>query len=334
MRWWKVALMAVLLMALIVAGSYGYWRYRMQAPIALEQSRVFEVMPGSGARQVIDRLAEQGIIDHRWPYRVVGVLEPQQLRHLRAGEFRLQPGMNAHQLLAKLSSNDIVTYELTIPEGWTLDRMRQRIDQTSRLAHDTRGMSDQALMEALGHGDQQGEGRFFPSTYRYHKGTSDLDIYRRAYARMQQEVQQAWSTRHEDLPIDTPYQALILASLIERETGVPEERARIAGVFVRRLERGMRLQTDPTVIYGLGEAYDGSLSRADLQKATAYNTYVIHGLPPTPIAMPGRDSLRAAVNPADGNSLYFVARGNGEHHFSATLKEHNAAVRRYILDRQ
>ncbi|OHV11808.1 endolytic transglycosylase MltG [Kushneria phosphatilytica] len=333
MRWWKGLLTGVVLIALIVAGSYGYWRYRMQAPIALDHSLIFEVSPGSGARQVIDRLAEQGVIRYRWPYQVLAILEPRHVRQLRAGEFQLQPGMNGWQLLAKLSSNDIVTYELTIPEGWTLDRMRQRIDQAPKLTHETRGMNDEALMKALGHGDQKGEGRFFPSTYRYHKGTSDLDIYQRAYARMKKELEQAWARRSDDLPLDTPYQALILASLIERETGAPEERPRIAGVFVRRLERGMRLQTDPSVIYGLGKAYDGSLSRADLEKATAYNTYVINGLPPTPIALPGRASLRAAVNPASGDSLYFVAKGNGQHHFSATLREHNAAVQRYILNK-
>ena len=212
--------------------------------------------------------------------------------------------------------------------------MRTAMDTSPKLEHTTRDMSDEELMAAVGAEGEKPEGRFFPDTYRYHKGVSDLSLYKQAYARMSKTLEDVWAGRDDDLPITTAYEALILASLIERETGAPEERGEIAGVFKRRMERGMRLQTDPTVIYGLGEDYDGSLlSRADLRKPTPWNTYVITGLPPTPIAMPGRAALEAAVHPKPGDTYYFVAKGEGKHHFSRTLREHNNAVRRYILNR-
>ncbi|AMD02706.1 putative aminodeoxychorismate lyase [Halomonas chromatireducens] len=177
------------------------------------------------------------------------------------------------------------------------------------------------------------EGWFFPDTYRYHKGMSDVDILRQAMVRMERVLDEVWEGRSDDLTIETPYEALIMASLIERETGAPEERREIAGVFKRRMETGMRLQTDPTVIYGMGERYEGRITRADLREATPYNTYVIDGMPPTPIAMPGRASLEAAVDPLPGDTFYFVSRGDGTHHFSRTLREHNNAVNRYIRNR-
>ena len=252
---------------------------------------------------------------------------------LRSGEFELTPGMSGREMVARLSSDNIVTYRLTIPEGWTFAQMRRALAEAPKLEHRTQDMSDAEVMAALGHEDEHPEGRFFPDTYRYHKGMTDLALLERAYARMDNMLRDAWAGRSDDLPLETPYEALILASLIERETGVPNERRRIAGVFVRRLERGMRLQTDPTVIYGMGEDYDGNITRDDLRRETPYNTYVIDGLPPTPIAMPGEASLEAAVDPASGDALYFVSRGDGSHYFSSTLAEHNAAVRRYILNR-
>ncbi|MCP1366647.1 endolytic transglycosylase MltG, partial [Halomonas sp. BBD48] len=252
---------------------------------------------------------------------------------LRAGEFMIEPDMSGRELLALLSSDRVVTYAVTVPEGWTFDDMRDALAAAPKLAQLTDGMSDEEVMAELGYPDQHPEGRFFPDTYSYHKGISDLDILRQAYERMQAELTQAWEARDEGLPLETPYEALIMASLIERETGVDGERRQIAGVFVRRLEQGMRLQTDPTVIYGMGDDYDGNITRADLRRPTPYNTYVIDALPPTPIALPGRAALEAAVDPAEGDTLYFVAKGDGSHHFSRTLNEHNAAVRRYILNR-
>ncbi|WP_106477084.1 endolytic transglycosylase MltG [Phytohalomonas tamaricis] len=333
MRWLKRMFIVLIVLGVAVGGGYVYWHAQLTAPIALKQDTFYEVERGDSVHHVLDELASRNVIDHVWPYQLLGILEPEHLSKLRAGEFKLTPDMNAYQLLAKLSSNDVVTYQLTIPEGRTFAEMRHLIDEAPKLKHETAGLSDEALMTRLGHGDEAPEGRFFPSTYRYHKGTSDLVLYRQAYQHMHDALAKTWEKRQEGLPLDNAYQALILASLIEKETGAPEERREIAGVFVRRLERGMRLQTDPTVIYGLGNAYDGSLTRADLTKATAYNTYVIDGLPPTPIALPGLAALEAAVDPKQGDSLYFVSKGDGHHHFSSTLAEHNAAVRRYILNR-
>ncbi|REC96082.1 endolytic transglycosylase MltG [Kushneria indalinina] len=333
MRWLKGVLLVLVVMAAAIGGGWLWWQHKLDAPIALQSPAVYEVRAGMGARQIIEELHERDIIDERWPYQLLGVVDPARLRALRAGEFEILPDMNAHALLDKLSSNDVVRYRVTIPEGRTFTQMRQILNQAEPLEHKTQDMSDEEVMAALGEEGEFPEGWFFPDTYQWHKGATDLELLKRAHDRMTGTLDEVWAERQSDLPIDSPYEALILASLIEKETGAPAERTRIAGVFVRRLEKGMRLQTDPTVIYGLGQAYDGSLTRADLTKSTRWNTYVIHGLPPTPIAMPGRASLEAAVNPAEGNELYFVSRGNGEHQFSATLEEHNAAVRRYILNR-
>ncbi|MCM2130958.1 endolytic transglycosylase MltG [Larsenimonas rhizosphaerae] len=331
MRFLKWCLIILVLAGLTGASAYGWWRFVLSQPIALKSPTVFEVTRGEGARQVLSSLEQQDIISAVWPYKVLGLLEPDRLRRLRAGEFEVTPDMTAYQLLDRLSSNEVVTYRLTIPEGWTFHQMRQLINGADKLDHSTRTLDDNALMAELGHEGMNPEGRFFPSTYRFHKGTSDLHLYRQAFARMSDVVDKAWAERDKDLPLTSPYEALILASLIEKETGAPEERREIAGVFVRRLEKGMRLQTDPTVIYGLGKSYNGDITRADLKGITAYNTYVIDGLPPTPIALPGKAAIDAAVHPLPGSSLYFVAKGGGRHQFSDTLAEHNRAVRRYQL---
>lgn len=333
MRLQKVLLAVATLAAITALVAFQFWQSRLDAPITIEQSTLYEVQHGASFDQVMVDLAERGILAEDWPFRVLARVSDDDLSQLRAGEFMLEPGMSGREVISLLGSNEIVTYPLTIPEGWTFEQMRSLLAAAPKLMHRTAGMSDKEVMAELGHPDQHPEGRFFPDTYFYHKGSSDLDILRQAYERMQSSLAEIWQTRVDDLPFDTAYEALIMASLIERETGVAGERRRIAGVFKRRLEKGMRLQTDPTVIYGMGDSYDGDITRADLRRATAYNTYVIDGLPPTPIAMPGRAALEAAVNPADGDALYFVAKGDGSHYFSSTLREHNAAVRRYILNR-
>lgn len=333
MRIIKTLLVLAVLAAVAAFAGYRYWQGLLEEPIALESKTIYEVPRGAAFTQVMRDLAQRRVIGAAWPYRLLAKVDPDAMHGLRAGEFELEPGMSGRELIAKLSSDQVVTYHLTIPEGWTFKQMRQLLNRASKLDHRTQAMSDAEIMKALGHEGTYPEGQFFPDTYRYHKGVSDLEVLGRAFERMQQTLNGVWKTRDDDLPIDSPYQALILASLIERETGVPEERREIAGVFTRRLERGMRLQTDPTVIYGMGDSYVGKITKSDLERQNAYNTYVIHGLPPTPIAMPGRASLEAAVHPADGDSLYFVAKGDGSHQFSRTLREHNAAVRRYILNR-
>ncbi|MDW5378892.1 endolytic transglycosylase MltG [Halomonas sp. HP20-15] len=333
MRLLKIIL--VLAVVLTVAGFAGfrYWQAQLDQALSIDAPLVYEVPRGASFNQVVHDLAERGIIAETWALRLLKRVDPQSLPPLRAGEFRLEPGMSARGTLALLGSDNIVTYSLTIPEGWTFAQMREELAAAAKLDHRAAALSDTEVMAELGHPDQHPEGRFFPDTYRYHKGVSDLEILAQAYQRMQHTLEAVWAQRDEGLPLETPYQALIMASLIERETGADGERRKIAGVFTRRLAKGMRLQTDPTVIYGLGDDYDGNITRADLRRETPYNTYLIEGLPPTPIAMPGRAALEAAVHPAEGGTLYFVAKGDGSHHFSKTLDEHNAAVRRYILNR-
>ncbi|WP_075879189.1 endolytic transglycosylase MltG [Vreelandella massiliensis] len=326
-------LVVVALGAIGVAGAYMYWQSRIEAPLVLEEPMLYQVPSGAGFHRVVVELSEQGVIEDAWAYRLLPRLAPDDVPRLRAGEYQLQPGMTGQDLMTLLASNEVVTYPLTVPEGWTFARMRELLDAAPKLESRTADMSDAEVMALLGREGEHPEGWFFPDTYRYHLGMSDVDILQQSLEKMERVLAEVWADRRDDLPFDAPYEALIMASLIERETGAPEERRQIAGVFKRRLERGMRLQTDPTVIYGMGERYDGRIGYADLREATPYNTYVIDGMPPTPIALPGRASLEAAVNPLPGDTLYFVAKGDGTHHFSRTLREHNNAVNRYIRNR-
>lgn len=310
-------------------GGYRYWTYSLERPIALNAPTVFEVQRGDGVRQMLDVLQSRGIIHATWPYKVLGWFEPHRLKGLRAGEFALTPGMNAWQLLEKLSSNDVVMYSVTVPEGRSFAQFRAMFDSLPKLEHRTIGLSEEAFMAAIGHGGERPEGRFFPTTYQYRKGMQDITLFKQAYDVMEETLHNAWGKRAADLPYITPYEALIMASLIEQETGVAEERREIAGVFIRRLKKGMRLQTDPAVAYGLSK-YAKTLTRADLTTPTPFNTYMNDGLPPTPISLPGKASIDAALHPANGTSLYFVAKGDGGHRFSNSLDEHLRAVQDYL----
>lgn len=319
----------VLLSGIAGVGGYTYWAKSLDRPIALNTSTVFEIQRGDGVRQTLDALHARGIIGAVWPYKVLSWFEPQRLKGLRAGEFALTPGMTSWQLLEKLSSNDVVTYSVTVPEGRTFAQLRALIDGLPKLEHRTIGLSEEALMASIGHDGERPEGHFFPTTYHYRKGMQDITLFKQAYDVMEETLQHAWQTRAPNLPYVSPYEALIMASLIEQETGVAEERNEIAGVFVRRLKKGMRLQTDPAVAYGLRK-YAKTLTRTDLTTPTPYNTYMNDGLPPTPIALPGKAAIEAALHPADGTSLYFVARGDGGHRFSNSLDEHMRAVQDYL----
>jgi len=330
----KILLVLALLAAAALFGGYRYWESRLAAPIAVDEPTLYEVPRGAGYNRVVADLAERGVIADDWAFRLLTRLEPEAVPSLRPGEYMLEPGMSGREMIALLGSDRVVTYPLTIPEGWTFRQMRDLLEAAPKLETRTEGLSDEEVMALLDREGVHPEGWFFPDTYRYHKGVSDLEILGQALSRMERILEEVWASRVDDLTIETPYEALIMASLIERETGAPEERREIAGVFKRRMEQGMRLQTDPTVIYGMGERYEGRITRADLREATPYNTYVIDGMPPTPIAMPGRASLEAAVDPLPGETLYFVSRGDGTHHFSRTLREHNNAVNRYIRNRQ
>lgn len=328
------ALLGLLLLALIVlaAGAFYVQRWLAQ-PLAIgTESVTVEVARGQSLRAVGEELAARGLLRHPrllgWYARFTGVDQ-----RMHAGEYSLQPGTTPRSLLQLFVSGAVVQHSVTIVEGWTFRELRKALAREPALEHTTLGLEDAEVMARLGETGRHPEGLFFPDTYLFGKGTRDIELLRQARDRMRKELTTAWSERHADLPLADEYQALILASIVERETALPTERARIAGVFIERLRRGMRLQTDPTVIYGLGPKFDGNLRRADLERDGPYNTYTRAGLPPTPIALPGADSLRAAVQPEERGELFFVATGNGDgsHEFSKTLAEHEAAVRRYLV---
>lgn len=251
--------------------------------------------------------------------------------HLKAGDYEIIQGSNAFDILALFASGKTRQYAITFPEGWNFN---QFLEQISNNPHIIKSLDQTDYESLLGHINAEyahPEGLFFPDTYFFEKDTTDLALLKRAHDRMMNILDQEWQLRQDNLPFESPYQALILASIVEKETSVPEERPLIAGVFIRRLEQGMLLQTDPTVIYGMGEDFQGDIRKKDLLTPTPYNTYVIGGLPPTPIAMPGKASIHAVLHPTDGDSLYFVSKGDGTHAFSASLNEHNKAVTIYQL---
>ena len=300
-------------------------------PLALPEAGVVHTLsPGGSVGTLAEDLRAAGYLDERgarylqWLAWTSG-----RAGQLKAGEYALAAGLTPAGLLDLLVSGKVVQHALTVPEGWTFRQLRAALRGHEAVRHTLDGLSDAQVMAALGRLGEHPEGRFFPDTYRFPRGTTDVEFLTRAYKRMAGVLDEAWRARAPNLPLATPYEALVLASIIEKETGLADERPQIAGVFVRRLQKGMRLQTDPTVIYGMGDEFQGDLRRRDLETDTPYNTYARAGLPPTPIALPGRDSLLAALAPASGDSLYFVARGDGSHQFSATLDEHRKAVDRY-----
>jgi UPF0755 protein len=308
----------------------------LQAPLALAEPLTVDVPRGGTLNGLLRDLQHRGVLRSgrqraylSWYARLNG-----QARALKAGEYLLAPGMRAADLTALLASGQVVLHELTLVEGW---QFAQALDAV--LAHPAIARTlpaegaAAALMQALGAPGQHPEGRFYPDTYRFPRGTTDVEFLRRAYRTLAQVLAQEWAARAADVPYATPDEALIMASIVERETGMVDERPAIAGVFVRRLHKRMRLQTDPSVIYGLGAAFDGNLRKRDLLADGPYNTYTRAGLPPTPICLPGRAALHAALHPAPGKTLYFVARGDGSHEFSETFAEHDAAVRKYQLKR-
>ncbi len=333
------ALKALVALALLVAVAFGGWAWQRyqgfaDTPIALAGSeRIIAVERGDGFQDILDKLREAGIQEgHDLEWKVLAQ-EMQVVSRLQVGDYAIRHGITPRELLAKLESGKVIQHRFTIVEGWNLRELRAALAGDEVLVKLATDLDDRALMAALDRPGQHPEGRFLPETYHYTRGMSDLDLLRRAALAMDKAVADAWDARAAGIPIQTPEQLLTLASIIEKETGKASERPEIAGVFARRLRLGMRLQTDPTVIYGMGSQYNGNIRRSDLTTDTPYNTYTRAGLPPTPIAMPGRAALFAAANPADGDTLYFVARGDGSHVFSATLAEHNRAVACHQLKR-
>jgi len=304
----------------------------LATPLAVETPVVFEIQRGDSLRGVARRLAAEGWLD-RPQYLVWLGRESGLAGRIQPGEYRIEPDTRPRVLLERFARGAVIQYPVTIVEGWTVPQLRAYLRELDFLQHTLEGVPDVDLLQTLGLPPGHPEGRFLPDTYHFPRGTPDRAVLRRAYRAMAEYLAQAWEGRDPDLPLETPYEALILASIVEKETGLASERPQIAGVFIRRLKRGMRLQTDPTVIYGMGADFDGNIRRRDLRRDTPYNTYTRKGLPPTPIALPGRAAIDAVLHPAPGDALYFVARGDGSHQFSATLAEHNRAVRKYQLRR-
>ena len=319
-------LLLALLLSLACTGAAVWW---LQQPLSLPGATVdLSIEPGTSVRGVAQAVADAGVrvnpVLLHWCFRLSG-----QGRQIRAGSYEIEAGATPLDLLRKLVRGEEALRSVTLIEGWTFRQFRAALERAERLRPDTLGLADEAIMQRLERPGVAPEGRFFPDTYNYAKGSSDLGVLRRALHAMDRQLAAAWSLRAQSTPLKDSAQALTLASIVEKETGLGSDRSLIAGVFCNRLARGMPLQTDPSVIYGLGERFDGNLRRRDLLADTPWNTYTRAGLPPTPIAMPGRASLRAAVQPAPTQALYFVARGDGSSQFSSTLEEHNRAVNTY-----
>lgn len=330
-RW--IFLLAVLLLLIVLAGAFVGQRVLLQPLVSEQNPLLVTVAVGDTAGHVLQRLAADGHLHHARMLRLWVRLQP--ANHLQVGQYEIPAGSSAMDVIAHLLSGRTIQRSFTIVEGWNMRQLRAALAAESRLVHESAGMADAELMARLGMPGQHPEGRFAPDTYFFSpmSGT-DIELLRRALAEQQRRVDEAWRERAADLPYANSTELLIMASIVEKETGQVSERPDIAGVFVRRMKIGMRLQTDPTVIYGLGDAWAGNITRAHLLQPTPWNTYVIKGLPPTPIAMPGREALLAAAHPASGNALFFVGRGDGSHQFSATIEAHNAAVREYQLRRR
>ena len=323
----------IFILLLLVAGFAAYQdaQQLLSQPLQLTQKQRIEVIQGKPFSATLNDLEAQNIFAEprlalylRLYARING-----QAKALKAGEYELSPGMNSLDLLTLFVSGKIVLHELRLIEGWTFAEALSAIRSSDELVHTLKDADAESIMTAIGRSGLAPEGRFFPDTYFFPKGMTDEAFLRRASTAMDNVLKLEWEQRQKDLPYQSVDEALIMASIVEKETGAPVERAEIAGVFVRRLAQGMKLQTDPTVIYGIGPSFDGNLRRIDLETDTPYNTYTRMGLPPTPICLPGRASIHAALHPSDGDAIYFVSRGDGTHQFSASLEQHNAAVDKF-----
>jgi UPF0755 protein len=317
----------IIVISIVVAGAVALWA--QQPILKADHSAIeFSVKSGSGVRGAMQQIADAGVpvppLFLEILARVTG-----KASKIKAGSYELKPGTTPVKLIEQLVRGEFAQESLAIIEGWTFKQMRQAIANHKGLKQDSAGMSEQDLLAKIAPDFRKAEGLFFPDTYLFAKGSSDLQIYKQAHALLMKQLNDAWEKRDPYLPYKSPYDALIMASIIEKETGQKSERSMIAGVFINRLRQGMLLQTDPTVIYGMGDLYRGNIRKHDLQTDTPYNTYTRTGLPPTPIALPGAQALAAAFNPAKTDALYFVSRGDGSSHFSKNLSDHNQAVNKY-----
>jgi len=320
-------LLFLLLAAVVTAGAWWQYARFLQTPLTPAEDDILLVERGASLHRVVEELQRRGATRMDWRWRLLGRLQPVTIK---AGEYALPAGLMPRQLLRLLESGKVVKHYFTIVEGWTVRQMLAALARDRVLVHTVRNSGDMSGLAGLPGGNP--EGWFLPETYVFERGDDDLGLLRRAHGAMQQALADAWAERAPGLPYTDPYELLVMASIIEKETSLGSERADIAGVFVRRLEKNWRLETDPTVIYGMGDDYHGDIRRQDLKKDTPYNTYTRRGLPPTPIALPGAASLQAAAHPAGGDTMFFVADGHGGHTFSRSLEEHNAAVRKLLRD--
>ncbi len=333
----KLARIFVPFAAILLIGILWFgirWYHFLNSPMVATNNTAVEFVleSGTSVKALAAELQQQGVLTHPelfilWA-RVTG-----QTRNLQAGEYRIDPGSTPRELLDKLSSGDVILYAFTIVPGWTFQQLITTLEADPNVAHNLRNLSATQVMQRIGHPDQHPEGLFFPDTYKFHANFSDTKILQLAYIKMQQQLQQMWQNRDKKVTYKNSYKALVVASIIEKETALANERFVISGIVIRRLHKHMYLQLDPTVIYGLGRDFSEPLTTKDLRKKTPYNTYTQRGLPPTPICMPGKASIYATLHPETSKMLYFVAKGDGSHVFSATLKEHNVAVKKYQLDK-
>ena len=315
--------------------AWWFWhdmQLQLDSPLNIEAGTAmsFTIKPGINLKIIGEDLVQQEILEHPYYLILEGRLQGSESR-LKAGEYLLHPGTTQRQLLEQFEAGKVVQHSLALIEGWTYKQIMSAVNGNEVLIKTLPGVDSETVMSALAYPDVHPEGRFFPDTYYFPSGMTDVEFLQRAYEKMVNVLDEEWQQKAEGLPYKTADEALIMASIIEKETAVANERATIAGVFVRRLQKGMKLQTDPTVIYAMGENYHGNIRRKDLKIDSPYNTYVFAGLPPTAIALPGIEAIHAALHPEQGETLYFVAKGDGSHYFSKTLKEHNRAVTKYQL---
>jgi len=333
----KKGIFIVIAVLTLSLGTAVWWLWQdvqrfMKQPVNLDTPYTYTIEPGMSLRAVSEDLAGIGLLDK--PYylilsgRNLGIADK-----LKAGEYKILPGTTALQLLEQFVAGKVIQHTLTLLEGWSFKQVIETVSNSWKLVHTLQGTEPSQVMSAIGYPDIAAEGQFFPDTYHFPAGTTDIEFLRRANQMLLQILEEEWQQRTAKLPYQTPYDALVMASIIEKETGRTDEREKIAGVFVLRLQRDMKLQTDPTVIYAMGTTYNGNIRRKDLEIDSPYNTYRYKGLPPTPIALAGREAIHAALHPGDGKALYFVSRGDGSHYFSNTLKEHNHAVAKYQLNK-
>ena len=327
----KIIYLGILLSALLAYDVYTF----LNQPMSLAQQTVYEFSPGSSVTSLDSKLYRDGITSRKYYIQLYTRLLG-KTRKLKAGEYLLSPGITPYQLVQLMEQGKVKQYALVLVEGLTFRQIMQQINQSEFLQHNLVGLSVAEIMQRIGHEGEHPEGRFYPDTYHFPKGLSDIDFLKRAYTEMATRLENAWRSRDAGLPFTTSYEALIMASIVEKESALAEERTRIAGVFINRLRKGMRLQTDPTVIYGIGEAFDGDIRFRDLRQDNPYNTYTRKGLPPTPIAMPGQGAIDAVMHPDTTDYLYFVARGDesGSHVFSSSLAEHEKAVDQFQRKRR